>query len=281
MKVKSAFDAIPQAYDRYRPRYCPELFAQLEKTAQLGPDKSILEIGPGTGQATSPLLATGCRYLAIELVEQGKVDLDTPIVEYLPDFKMLDERYRQITLRHCLNHTSGLPGTQWKHFSTADVSENHYYEEVYDYMAHSYLKAAPGEYSTYCNDGFTLAEMVVAQVSGQSYAEYCMEHITEPIGAHSSRLSPVRNTDYPLVKEGKKPGELLLIQGGAGYTTTMMDLCKFGQQFLGDSKILSQKSKEEMSKRQGATFLEEDIRSTAFGLGWDSVCYSDPDYDLG
>lgn len=222
-----------------------------------------------------------CTTAVMQLVEQGKVDLDTPIVEYLPDFKMLDERYRQITLRHCLNHTSGLPGTQWKHFSTADVSENHYYEEVYDYMAHSYLKAAPGEYSTYCNDGFTLAEMVVAQVSGQSYAEYCMEHITEPIGAHSSRLSPVRNTDYPLVKEGKKPGELLLIQGGAGYTTTMMDLCKFGQQFLGDSKILSQKSKEEMSKRQGATFLEEDIRSTAFGLGWDSVCYSDPDYDLG
>ena len=69
MKVKSAFDAIPQAYDRYRPRYCPELFAQLEKTAQLGPDKSILEIGPGTGQATGPLLATGCRYLAIELGE--------------------------------------------------------------------------------------------------------------------------------------------------------------------------------------------------------------------
>ena len=222
-----------------------------------------------------------CTTAVMQLVEQGKVDLDTPIVEYLPDFKMLDERYRQITLRHCLSHTSGLPGTQWKHFSTADVSENHYYEEVYDYMAHSYLKAAPGEYSTYCNDGFTLAEMVVAQVSGQSYAEYCMEHITEPIGAHSSRLSPVRNTDYPLVKEGKKPGELLLIQGGAGYTTTMMDLCKFGQQFLGDSKILSQKSKEEMAKRQGATFLEEDIRSTAFGLGWDSVCYSDPDYDLG
>ena len=131
-----------------------------------------------------------CTVAVMQLVEQGKLDLDEPIVTYLPRFKMLDDRYRQITLRHCLSHSSGLPGTQWKHFSASDVSHDTYYEEVYDYMAHSYLKAAPGEYSVYCNDGFTLAEMAVAAVSGMSYAQYCKDHITEPIGAHSSRLSP-------------------------------------------------------------------------------------------
>lgn len=222
-----------------------------------------------------------CTVAVMQLVEQGKLHLDTPIVEYLPDFKMLDERYKKITLRHCLSHSSGLPGTQWKHFSLTDVKCDTYYQEVYDYMAHSYLKAEPGEYSVYCNDGFTLAEMAVAKVSGMSYPAYCMEHITEPIGAHSSRLSPLRNTDYPLVREGKKPGELLFIQGGAGYTTTMMDPCKFGNQFLRHSEILSDESKAEMAKAQGATFLQEDNRSSTFGLGWDSMCYSDKDYDLG
>lgn len=222
-----------------------------------------------------------CTVAVMQLVEQGKLNLDEPIVTYLPRFKMLDDRYRQITLRHCLSHSSGLPGTQWKHFSASDVSHDTYYEEVYDYMAHSYLKAAPGEYSVYCNDGFTLAEMAVAAVSGMSYAQYCKDHITEPIGAHSSRLSPVRNTEYPLVQEGKKPHELLFIQGGAGYTTTMSDLCLFGNQFLTDSSILTKESKGEMAKHQGVSFLPGDTRSTGFGLGWDNVDMKDKDYDLG
>ena len=215
------------------------------------------------------------------LVQEGKLTLDEPVYKKLPMFKMPDARYKNITVRMLLNHSSGLPGTQWKHFSASDVSHDTYYEEVYDYMAHSYLKAAPGEYSVYCNDGFTLAEMAVAAVSGMSYAQYCKDHITEPIGAHSSRLSPVRNTEYPLVQEGKKPHELLFIQGGAGYTTTMSDLCLFGNQFLTDSSILTKESKGEMAKHQGVSFLPGDTRSTGFGLGWDNVDMKDKDYDLG
>ena len=109
-----------------------------------------------------------CTVAVMKLVEQGKVELDRPICEYLPQFTMLDPRYRQITVRHCLNHASGLPGTQWKHFSATHVGEldnEAYYQEVYDYLAKSHLKADPGQYSVYCNDGFTLAEMLVAKVS--------------------------------------------------------------------------------------------------------------------
>ena len=62
-----------------------------------------------------------CTVAVMKLVEQGKVNLDTPICEYLPQFTMLDPRYRQITVRHCLNHASGLPGTQWKHFSSGGL----------------------------------------------------------------------------------------------------------------------------------------------------------------
>ncbi|MCF0150920.1 MAG: beta-lactamase family protein [Firmicutes bacterium] len=223
-----------------------------------------------------------CTVAVMQLVEQGKVDLDTPIYKYLPRFMMPDERYKKITLRHCLSHSSGLPGTQWKGFSVSDTTdEDAYYDWVYSFMAHSYLKAEPGEYSVYCNDGFTMAEMVVAQVSGEAYGDYCMNHITEPIGAHSSRLAYNQNPAHPLVIEGKGPQEKLLIQGGAGYTTSMTDLCTFGMQFLGKSAIISEESKREMAKKQGCTFLSMDERSESFGLGWDTVCMTRPDFDLG
>ena len=57
----------PEEFDKWRGRYCDELFADLIAYAQLGPGKTALEIGPGTGQATEPILKTGCSYLAIEL----------------------------------------------------------------------------------------------------------------------------------------------------------------------------------------------------------------------
>ncbi|MBQ1270479.1 MAG: beta-lactamase family protein [Clostridia bacterium] len=222
-----------------------------------------------------------CSVAVMQLVEKGLVDLDTPIVNYLPRFKMLDPRHKLITLRHCLSHTSGLPGTQWKGFSVADVTTADYYEDVYNYMAHSYLKADPGEYAVYCNDGFTMAEMVVAAVTGEKYEDYCQNNITDPIEAYSSRLSANINPDYPLITEGEGVPEKLLIQGGGGYTTSMRDLCKFGMQFLNESKIISQESKDEMAKKQGATFLKGDKRSCNYGLGWDTVCFTHPDYDLG
>ena len=69
MDFRKVFDGIPEKFDRWRPRYCEELFADLIGYAKLGPGKSVLEIGPGTGQATEPILKTGCDYLAIELGE--------------------------------------------------------------------------------------------------------------------------------------------------------------------------------------------------------------------
>ena len=69
MEFRKIFDTIPEQFDRFRPRYSPELFEYLIHHAQIGPGKSVLEIGPGTGQATDPILQTGCDYHAIELGE--------------------------------------------------------------------------------------------------------------------------------------------------------------------------------------------------------------------
>lgn len=69
MDFRKTFDTIPEEFDKWRPRYCPELFERVISYSQLGPGRSALEIGPGTGQATEPILKTGCDYLAIELGE--------------------------------------------------------------------------------------------------------------------------------------------------------------------------------------------------------------------
>ncbi len=69
MEFRKIFDTIPEQFDRWRPRYCDEAFADVASFAALGAEKSALEIGPGTGQATEPILKTGCRYLAVELGE--------------------------------------------------------------------------------------------------------------------------------------------------------------------------------------------------------------------
>lgn len=222
-----------------------------------------------------------CAMAVMQLVEQGKIELEQKVYTILPEFWMPDERYKDITVRMCLDHSSGLPGTQWKHFSLTKLDGVDYYKEVLHYFAKSRLKDDPGAYSVYCNDGFTLAEMVIAKVSGMPYEDYIMNYISEPIGAHSTRLSPRINKDYPLVSEMKKPRELLLVQGAGGITTNMIDLTKFGQLFLEENKIISETSKEIMRKNWGTTFLQLDTSSPKYGLGWDIVDFKDKDYDLG
>ena len=69
MDFRKVFDSVPEEFDRWRTRYCDELFADVIEFSALGPGKAALEIGPGTGQATEPILKTGCSYLAIELGE--------------------------------------------------------------------------------------------------------------------------------------------------------------------------------------------------------------------
>ncbi len=69
MEFRKVFDTIPEQFDRYRPRYSPALFRDVIEYAGVGPGKAVLEIGPGTGQATDPILDTGCDYHAIELGE--------------------------------------------------------------------------------------------------------------------------------------------------------------------------------------------------------------------
>lgn len=69
MDFRKVYDTIPVEFDKWRTRYCDEAFSDIIDYSELDSNKTVLEIGPGTGQATEPILKTGCSYLGIELGE--------------------------------------------------------------------------------------------------------------------------------------------------------------------------------------------------------------------
>lgn len=92
MELRRAFDTIPEQFDRYRPRYTPELFADLIDYAAIGPGKAVLELGPGTGQATDPILNTGCQYTAIEL-GGNLADMMRRKYGHVPNFSIIHDDF--------------------------------------------------------------------------------------------------------------------------------------------------------------------------------------------
>ncbi|MBW9158964.1 methyltransferase domain-containing protein [Clostridium tagluense] len=104
MDFRKIFDSIPEEFEKWRTRYCDELFADVIKYSNLDSTKTALEIGPGTGQATEPILKTGCSYLAIELGEnlaeytKNKFSLYDNFQIVNADFETYDFRHHQFDL---------------------------------------------------------------------------------------------------------------------------------------------------------------------------------------
>lgn len=94
MDFRKTFDRIPESFDKYRPRYCEELFRELITACDLNADKKVLEIGPGTGQATEPVLKTGCDYTAIELGENFTFFMQEKFGAY-PNFKIVNADFEK------------------------------------------------------------------------------------------------------------------------------------------------------------------------------------------
>ena len=125
----------------------------------------------------------------MQLVEQGEIQLDLPLVEYLPDFHMNDERYRQITIRQMLSHTSGMPD-----MDEAEYDQLVYHSEYDDSALARYVHAlasrkmiaAPEERFAYSNIAYNVLSYLIARISGKSFEEYMKEHILLPSGMPDS-----------------------------------------------------------------------------------------------
>lgn len=223
-----------------------------------------------------------CAAAAMKLVDDGKIKLDDPVVSYLPEFKMEDERNKDITVRMLLNHASGIPGTSYAIGLSYGQYDTRMYEKVYNSMEKSSLKAEPDEFSVYCNDGFMLAEMLVAKVSGMTYSEFMEKNILAPIGAASSGFADRDFAPGSYAVQGTLPHEFPNVMGSGGISTNIADLCKFGQLFLNRGQgVISDESIREMTLCQGKTFIPEDNLAAVYGLGWDSVSEAFDKYDFG
>lgn len=121
----------------------------------------------------------------MQLVEHGKVELDSPITKYLPYFKMEDERYKHITLRQLLNHTSGMPDEDdyaWDQPEYDEESLERYVKSI----SHHKLLSEPGIKFAYSNIGYEILGDLIAKVSGMNFEQYMKTCILEPAGMHSS-----------------------------------------------------------------------------------------------
>lgn len=216
----------------------------------------------------------------MQLVDQGKIGLDTPVVQYIPEFTMTDERYKQITPRMLLNHSSGLKGTSPTNAMLFEDNDTYAHDTLLKQLSSQTLKADPGAYSVYCNDGFTLAEILVEQVSGRDFTSYIHRYITEPLGMVNTK-TPLDSPDtakmaglYYHTYIGQLPNETLNMIGTGGIYSTAENLARFLQVFTGEAeKILSGKSAAAMAQDEYKTSLWPDDadNSLEYGLGWDSV----------
>ncbi|HWR30537.1 MAG TPA: serine hydrolase domain-containing protein [Negativicutes bacterium] len=221
---------------------------------------------------------TYCATAIMLLVDEGKVNLDKPVTTYIPEFTMADERYREITVRMLLNHSSGLPGGSYAN-SFGYQYHNEFLAETLTTLSHSHLKHRPGERSVYCNDGFTLAEIIVERVSGQKYIQFLADRIFTPLSLQHTGLTVSQRPDaaklviarYYDSKARLAPPEALSFLGSGGLSATAENLCRFADTFSQAGKqILSDASRTEMWKNQPPDFWDK-LRKPmiSFGLGWD------------
>ena len=132
---------------------------------------------------TKPFVATS----VMQLVEQGKIDLDSPVLKYLPYFRLKDERYKAITVRLMLGHISGMPDVQdyeWDKPQYDDGALERYVRSLTDKS----LIADPGTKFAYSNMAFEVLGDVIAKVSGETFEGYVQKHILEPLGMNNSTL---------------------------------------------------------------------------------------------
>ncbi|MBN2547797.1 MAG: serine hydrolase [Anaerolineales bacterium] len=125
----------------------------------------------------------------MRLVEDGCIDLDAPICEYLHYFTLNDERYTRITVCHILSHTSGLPDLD--EFEYNALWENPEFDEA---ASERYvrglkgleLRTSPGEEFHYSNLAFNVLGDLITKVSGSNFESYLQTRVLAPAGMPDS-----------------------------------------------------------------------------------------------
>jgi CubicO group peptidase (beta-lactamase class C family) len=167
-------------------------YADLEKGIPVDPDQTGFRIGSVTKLFTWTAV--------MQLVEQGKLDLDADVNTYL-DFRIPATYPEPITLKHLMTHTSGIEQIH----TDILVSNADDLVPAREFLV-SHMAARvrpPGVCVVYSNYNTDLAGYIVARVSGRPYDQYVKEHILDPLGmAHTTASSPMPPDLRPLASAG-------------------------------------------------------------------------------
>ncbi|MDX9770639.1 MAG: serine hydrolase [Tenuifilaceae bacterium] len=178
---------------------------------------------------------------AIMLLEQeGKIDLDEDIRTYLGDLPDFEHR---ITVRHLLQHTSGIASTDWLRImigSSFDEVWSHN-DEIKLLKQYSQLNFKPNTQHVYSNGGYSFLASIVEEVSGMSFADFLNQRIFKPLGMETALVNARPDLrlandaiGYEIV-EGKpvKVSSTTDYSYGSGNVwANLSDMIKWGQNFL-------------------------------------------------
>ncbi|HEY3579420.1 MAG TPA: serine hydrolase domain-containing protein [Pyrinomonadaceae bacterium] len=224
--------------------------------------QTIFESGSVAKQFTAAAL--------VLLQQEGKLSLDDPVRKYIPE---LPDYGAPLTIRHLLNHTSGLRdwGTVLSLTGAGRGDRVISQDLAFDIVTHQRaLDFTPGSEYSYSNSGYTLAAIIIERVSKQKYPAFIEERFFKPLGMKNSswrddyrRIVPGRAQAY--AREGNGPWRLdmpfMNVYGNGGMLTTVGDWMKWNAML--DSRSLGSPLVEALETRG----VLNDGRKITYALG--------------
>lgn len=236
--------------------------------APVTPD-TVFQIGSITKVYTATLV--------MQLVDEGQLDLDRPVREYLPELRLADrDALTQITTRHLLAHTSGLDGDIFDDHGRGDDCVQRYVAALADVGQTS----RPGELFSYCNAGWVILGRLIEVARGTVWDAAVQHHICSPLGLTDTVTLPeeailrsvaVGHATYDPDRgvEPAKAWHLARAVGPAGaIVATAREVIRFAQAHLApDSELLSAAQRAAMRTEQ-VRLPDPNLIAEAWGLGW-------------
>lgn len=150
-----------------------------------GDDGAGRPVTPQTAFLLGSMSKSFTALAVMQLVEQGRIDLDAPAQRYLPWFRVADARASaRITVRHLLHHTSGIP-QRAPHASGGQLSIDAHVRA----LAGVGLRHEPGAAHEYSSPNYLVLGAILQQVTGEPYADYVQRHILAPLDMRYSFTS--------------------------------------------------------------------------------------------
>jgi CubicO group peptidase (beta-lactamase class C family) len=196
------------------------------------------------GSIAKTLLATGI----LRLVSQGRLALDTPVSEVLPDVDF-DNPWANsdpVRIRHLLDHTSGLDDLRlWQFFSTRAGPDTPL-AQAFAGKGLLRVRSRPGTRFSYSNMGYTLLGRVVESVTGERYERHLDAHLLAPLGMHDSTFGFTTQQGPhadPRLAMGHFEGGTahaavpIYLRPAGQFTTTAHDMGVFARFLMGDGRV--------------------------------------------